>query len=567
MFLSANALPAGETLRADVCVVGTGPAGLSLACELDAAGLTVAALEAGGMKHDRQEQEFYKGDLVDPLVHPWLHHFRERRFGGTSTIWGGRCTPLDPIDFERRAWVPLSGWPISREALNPFYAQAARYLEIGRCDFGFQSISADAGATIPGFSSTDILTHQIERFSRPTDFGKLLRERIVASKGLRVVLNAPAVAVRLSADGIVKEILCRTRGGTADLHVHARHYVLALGGLETTRLMLASNDVMPAGIGNDSGMLGRCYMTHLAGTFGAARFAPAHIPIFDYERDADGVYCRRRLTVSAQAQRRLGIMNTIFRFHLPDITLPAHRDPVLSAMYLVKDLVLYEYSRKQRQQPATLRQLAAHVGNVVRGWPELVAFAPHWILRRNLSARKLPSLVRPGRNGTHSIEFHAEQAPNTESRVILGEECDARGMPRLRVDWRICDRDVASVRAAYTLLRSELARTGVAELAYDQARIDREIVKDGAYGGHHLGTARMSDDPRKGVVDADCRVHGVKNFHIASGAVFPTSSQANPTMTIVALALRLASHIARVEAASAIPRVRAASPISASAED
>jgi len=175
---------------------------------------------------------------------------------------------------------------------------------------------------------------------------------------------------------------------------------------------------------------------------------------------------------------------------------------------------------------------------------DTLAFLWHWLTRRTLARRKFPSVVIPSRNNLFSLDFHSEQAPNPDSRVTLTETRDALGVPRLRIDWRYTDWDIETVRAALGVIRDELARTGCGRLEYDEATVATEALRYGAYGGHHLGTARMAATPETGVVDADLRVFGVANLSIASGAVFPTSSQANPTLTIVALAVRLARRLA-----------------------
>jgi choline dehydrogenase-like flavoprotein len=307
--------------------------------------------------------------------------------------------------------------------------------------------------------------------------------------------------------------------------------------------MLASNDVRPAGVGNDHDQLGRYYMSHLAATFGEVTFnRPAEIA-FDYTTDAAGAYVRRRLALTAKAQRELESLNVIFRTQLPDPADPAHGDPILSAMFLVKDLVLYEYSRKFREGARPPMAHARHVGNILRNPGRLAVFADKWVRKRVLADRKLPSVVLGSKLGKYALEFHAEQAPSPDSRLTLTDARDALGMPRLRADWRMTEQDGDSLLKAYALLARELERTGVGRLDYRPEDLVAKAQAEGAYGGHHLGAARMSEKPADGVVDPNCRVHGVENLFIASGAIFPTSSQANPTLTILAISMRLAEHL------------------------
>ncbi len=536
---------AARSTPADVCIVGGGAAGLTLAHDLCGSGLSVILLEAGAKRETKSSQAIYRGELVDPQSHPWLHHFRVRAIGGSSRIWGGRCVPFDDIDFKARDWVTGSGWPLGLDELTPFYRNAQTAAEAGAFDY-------DPKSALPGLQEefvegldSDLLATRLERFSLPTNFWIRYGERLTRDPAVHVVLEAPATLVGLSPDGAHVDHVAVRRPDGESVRVRARTYVIAAGGLESVRLLLASNDVKSCGVGGDSGALGRYYMSHLAGATGEVTFTDPARVAFDYEVDATGAYVRRRIALTAAAQEQLKCLNVIFRTHLPDATDPSHRDPILSAMYLVKDLILYEYSRKFRQARPTLKEKWEHVSNILRDPLRLVQFSNTWVRKRVLARRKLPSVVLGSRAGAYALEYHAEQAPNPDSRLTLSQEKDALGMPRLRVDWRTCALDLESLQRAYGLLAREFALTGVGVLRYDRNELVARARAEGAYGGHHLGAARMSSDPRQGVVDSQCRVHGVSNLYLASGAVFPTSSQANPTLTILALTLRLADHLRR----------------------
>jgi len=524
----------------DVCIVGGGAAGLTLADALRGSGLTVLVLEAGGLKQTAAAQDPYRGEVADPAVHPWLEHFRVRAIGGASRAWGGRCLPFDPIDFEDRPWVPGPGWPIDLQSLTDDYQAAQVAAEAGAFDYDPATALPGAQAELaPGLDGPDIVT-RLERFSRPTNFWMRFGETLAKDPLVHVLMDAPTLAIRLTADGGgVDHLEVRSPDGTVT-PVRARHYVIAAGGLESVRLLLASDDIRPGGVGGDSGHLGRYYMSHLAATAGRVVFSdPAHVA-FDYALDAAGVYVRRRLTLTAAAQRRTGCMNIAFRTHLPNPADPAHGDAILSAMYLVKDLVLYEYSRKLREQRPTPGLIARHLGNVARNPWALARFSRRWVEKRVLADRKLPSVVLGSPSGEYALEFHAEQAPNPDSRLTLSEARDQLGQRRLRVDWRMTEQDASSLQTAYGVLAAELARTRTGILHYHPDEVAARARAEGAYGGHHIGAARMSASPREGVVDSQCRVHGVGNLHMASAAVFPSSGQANPTLTLLALTHRLA---------------------------
>jgi nucleoside-diphosphate-sugar epimerase/choline dehydrogenase-like flavoprotein len=521
---------------ADICIVGAGPAGLTLADRLAGQGRRILLIEAGGTEQTDAAQAFYAGEVADPAVHWPLDRYRVRALGGTSRIWGGRVIPYDPIDFTQRDWVPHSGWPIGVADLAPYYPAALLAAEGGAFDY------TPSGPIVPGLDG-DSLHTTVERFSRPTDFWTRYGERL-ARGGVRVMSGAAVTAVRLNAGGDHVDHL-EVRCGDVLRRVRAGTYVLAMGGLETTRLLMASNDVLPDGIGNAGGWLGRGYMCHLAATFGEVTLSgPPRSIGFDYQRDAEGIYLRRRIALTEAAQRELGVMNFTARLHIPDANDPAHRNTVLSLIFLAAFAVKYEYSRSMREGDRSWPVMARHVGNILRDPLALYCFATGWGVQRYLSRRRIPSIALYARNGRYPLEFQAEQAPNPDSRLTLSTARDAYGMRRLRADWQVTPLDFATIRKSYQLIGRELERTGTGRLTFDDAGLEAAVMKAGAYGGHHSGTTRMAASPADGVVDADCRVFGTDNLYVASGSVLPTSSQANPTLTTLALALRLADHLA-----------------------
>ncbi len=552
MIDDARELNDGAVLQSGLCIVGAGAAGITLALEYAGTGIDVLLVEAGGMRAEARTQELYAGTVADERLHSPLDSYRQRRFGGSTTIWGGRCMPFDAIDFEARDYVPHSGWPIGLEALAPFYPRANRLCEAG--EFAYRAGAAFPGVTAPmiaGFDERHFTADSLERFSCPTDFGSRYRDSLRAAPNIRVLLHANVTGLRAAADGgSISELQCATLTGRR-CTVRAARYVLAAGGLETVRLLLASRDVILEGIGNRHDAVGRYYMCHIAGTLGRIRFErPLGAILHGYERDADGIYCRRRLALRPEQQRTLRVGNFIARLHHPRITDPAHRNAVLSALYLARPLIPYEYARRLHGTDYVgARGWLRHVGNVLRGPQQVLAFGLHMLRDRRLAHRKFPSIIIRSSANLYSLDFHAEQQPNPSSRVSLGTEFDALGMPRLHVDWRFTKGDIDTVSRAVALLAADIASQGLGSFDYHPEDVEAESTRYGAYGGHHIGTARMGTDPRYSVVDANCRVHGVRNLYLAGAATFTTSSQANPTLTVVALALRLAAHL-RSSAAS-----------------
>ncbi len=549
MIEDANAVPRHTVLRADVCVVGAGPAGIALTLALGERGLQVLLLEAGRQPHDAAAQALYAGDLANDLHSP-PHRYRRRGLGGSSAIWGGRCMPMDPIDFEPRPWVPWSGWPLAYETLQPYYAAANALAEAGRYAYDAREALPGAPPLIRGWHSDIVNTEGLERFSCPTDFGRRYARRLRASRVIQVLRGAVCTGIRLQNDAPtdrpvpVRALDIQTLDGNR-LQARARLVVLAAGGLETARLLLCSNDVHPRGVGNRHDVVGRYYMCHLAGNLGTlALNGTPEVVRHGYEVAPDGVYCRRRLTLSPACQRREHLLNAVARLHFPRIADPDHRSGVLSGLFLARRFIGYEYSRRLHDgRPLSVPMLARHALNVARDAGRTAAFLGHWLTRRTLAHRKFPSVILANTTNRFSLEVQAEQLPHPDSRVTLAEGRDALGLQRLRIDWRYRPEDIASVGRTLDLMAADIARSGVGHLHVDPATLEEDLLRYGAYGGHHLGTARMGLDPRTSVVDPQARVHDVDNLYIAGSAVFPTSGQANPTLTLLALSLRLADHL------------------------
>ncbi len=541
MILDVDALETGGTLHADLCIVGAGAAGIAVALQFEGTATQVLLLEAGGQRSEPASQALAEGELAPGCRHPPPHRYRPRRFGGATTLWGGRCMPLDPIDFTVRDWVALSGWPIGPEDLAPYYPAAN-----GLCEAGDFAYTAPGGMPpiLESFRPGQFSDAGLERFSCPTDFAARYRARLAAAQNIRVLLHANAVEIRTGEDGhAVTGLVVRSLSGRR-LTVLAGNFVLAMGGLEIPRLLLASRRQNPAGIGNAHDRVGRTYMCHLAGTLGALR--PSGRVEHGYAVSPEGVYCRRRFALTEAAQRRLRSGNMVVRLHHPRITDPSHRSGALSALRLAAPFVTPEYAtRLQDGAQGGPAALARHAANIAATPLHTAGFLLHWLRHRTLAARKYPSIVVRPPGGVYSLDVHAEQFPNPQSRVTLAGGYDALGLPRLRVDWRHLPADIETVRAGLHALAADLAASSAARLDWDDDGLEEALLRDGAYGGHHIGTARMSADPRHGVVDAECRVHGVRNLWIAGSAVFSTSGQANPTLTIVALAVRLAARLRR----------------------
>lgn len=544
---------AGEIVRdavvhAEICIAGGGPAGITLAMTLARAGRSVLLLESGDLGPGDEAQDLNAGEVADESLHSPPDKYRPRCLGGATSIWGGRCVPFDPIDFEARPWIDHSGWPIGYDEVEPYYTGANALCEAG--EFEYDARLATQGGMRPllrGFTPEHFDLNGIERFSCPTNFGRRYEAGLRAAGNVRVLLRATVIHLRSSRDGSRIESLHVRNARDTGFTVTADQFVLAMGGIETPRLMLTSNDVQTNGIGNANDLVGRFYMCHIAGTIGSLQVNGGPDQVWHgYDVAPDGTYCRRRIALRPDVQSAMGLGNTVFRLHHPRIADPRHRTGPLSAIFLAQKFISYEYAKRLVSDvPPTPALWMRHGLNAASDPISTIRFLGHWLRDRTLAERKFPSIIIRPRTNLFSLDFHAEQVPNPGSRITLGSAVDRFGNRQVRIDWHYTRQDVETVARSFDLLRDDIARQAIGDLSLAAGERDIEDVvrRDGAYGGHHIGTARMAASAASGVIDRDCKVFGMNNLYVAGSAAFPTSSQANPTLTIVALALRLAHHL------------------------
>lgn len=549
MQIEASEISKGTELDCDVVIIGSGAAGIPCACELIASGRKVILLESGGLSANAATQELAKGEVVDAARHGPLEQYRKRVFGGTTTVWGGRCAPFDEIDFEKRGHIPHSGWPISRKDLEPFYKKSQEYLFTGEFDYEAATSMEDGNRpVVQGLSDEIWLQDRIWRFSLPANLGAENREKLTDASNVRVILNANVL--KLNTDGSGAEI-CSVDVGCLDgnrFRVSAKTVIVAAGGLESARLLMVSNDVHKNGIGNEHDQLGRYYGSHVSGDFGEVQFSPKNSQVlWEYQQTQDGVYAKRQLRIREEVQQKEGLLNIRCILTHPPFADASHGNGVLSAAYLAKRFlkgqIPPEYSKELSE--AGYHSLPMHTRNVALGCFSLAKFGLHWLKDRILARRKYPSISLKSRENCYTIHFDSEQTPNPESRVLLGDTLDAFGQPLLKVDWKYSQQDVDSVVRSAELLRASFEECGVGEFKQTPEETKEMILKGFGVGSHHIGATRMSDSPTSGVVDANCEVHGVKGLYIAAPSVFPTGSFANPVLTTVAIALRIADRVSQ----------------------
>jgi choline dehydrogenase-like flavoprotein len=503
-------------LEAEVCVIGAGAAGISLARRLLKLGRTVVLLESGGLDYEASAADLNAGENEGEDYYE-LEDSRLRFFGGTTAIWGGRCAELDPIDLEARDYVPHSGWPLPWRELQRWYDEARPLFDLPPARPEPDELRR-AGVRLPRFETLETPLWTFDRrFNR---FAWESCADLEADPKCQIVTHATVTAIVAAGRGIDR-VEARSPG-TGRLTVSARAFVLAAGGIENPRLLLAS------GLGNEHDQVGRYFMEHPHARGGRIVKGAAWrlLKAFGRRHRIGGHDLAALISPSEALQRREGILNT-------SLTIVA-RQPRGRRQFIG----MKAYSGLKHSMAPTKRGRALWmVTKKAAGWAQRhIDPARPWLLHK-LGNLDVALLVR------------GEQAPNPSSRITLSGEKDATGMPRVRLDWRLSDIDVRSVAVLVEALGRELERLGLGKvepadwLGSGRWQTDPLVSSHPIGGYHHMGTTRMGTDPRSSVTDADGRVHGLGNLWVAGSSLFPTGGWANPTLTIVALALRSAERI------------------------
>jgi choline dehydrogenase-like flavoprotein len=526
----ARQLAAATVVDADICIVGGGAAGIALAAELSASGQQLCVVESGGYVADQLTQSLYDLESTGyPLRENYMS--RARYLGGSCNLWAGRSMLLAEQDVLSRDWVPHSGWPIAHADVAAYYPRAARVLDLpGIATGDLQRYQHLISPLERELFADGVLVPTISLWARrPKRFGADYRATLRRSRHVRVLLNASITAINLNQAGTAVDSLSAATLNQRQFRVRARHYVLACGGLENARLLLASGGRHAGGIANDHGQVGRYFMDHPRAVFGRVH-VPAAARLYTLRgRPLPDGKLQIGIGLSAATQRREQLLNHY-------VTLESQTSGYAEARY--QALV----------QTAKVLLRRGHAGSrwdfrrmQLRDLPNLAyllspkELMPHWLYRAYVAGRE--ALPRRERPETFIVVYFCEQPPDPASRVTLGSDSDALGVRRLKLHWHIGESVRDSVLRMQQLLQRQLAAAGMGTLEPGTGEI---AFTDAS---HHMGTTRMSRDLKQGVVDGNCRVHGIDNLFIAGSSVFPCAGYANPTITIVALALRLAEHL------------------------
>ncbi|MGB5274632.1 MAG: FAD-dependent oxidoreductase, partial [Flavobacteriaceae bacterium] len=261
MHTDARTLEHNSLIEGDICIIGAGAAGISMALEWIGGPHKVILLEGGGFEFDEKIQALNDGPSTGQKYYP-LQSSRLRYFGGTTGHWAGLCTPFDPIDFSQRDYVPESGWPIGKQDLDPFYAKAHQTLGLGPYQYDLEYWQTSYPDLIPFPLDRNIIWNKMWQYSKAR-FGPLYKETLVQAKNVHLYTYANVVDLKATNNiAVIKEVTIKDHSGKQH-RVRAKYFVLACGTIQNTRLLLASNSQASSGLGNGHDLVGRYFMEHL----------------------------------------------------------------------------------------------------------------------------------------------------------------------------------------------------------------------------------------------------------------------------------------------------------------
>ena len=489
----------GQIFKTDVCIIGGGVAGLTLTRELAKSGLSVITLEGGGLKESKRSQAIYRGDRSGRKYFR-LHRARRRYLGGSSNCWAGLCARLRPSDFEKRSWVPHSGWPITHKDIDPYYDEAGKILKIGPFHPQLDQARAPGahlsgpGLKLDGFESVFF------QMSSPVRLGTLWLDELKNLDRAQVMVNANVSHLQLAQHGqAMDSVDCKVFDGPS-FKVKAKYFVLACGGIENPRMLLNARDVAQQGIGNQHDLVGRYFMEHphidRESLWLPAGVAPRlRYRSFKRKKTKDRIWPFLRPTAECLAQEELLDFSLVL-FKRSKIAKEEKKHPLLTAVQRSS-----EYLHSSSRKPKSI--LAYTFGNPM------------------------------------------EQAPNPDSRLMLNEDGDRDelGLIKSTLNWQLSSLEKRTLRRGHELLAEAVVLANHGRMRVTPTLNLDTFPKQTKGGYHHMGTTRMASNEREGVVDRDGKVFGVDNLYVAGSSIFTTSGAANPTLNIVALALRLAEHL------------------------
>lgn len=507
MLIDARQLDNNTQIEGDICIIGAGAAGISIALELENTFKKIILLEGGGMEYDDRIQELYNGKITGHPYYP-MKASRLHYFGGSTGHWGGMCSTFDDIDFEKRDWVENSGWPIKREDIAKYYPKATSILDLGPCEWNLDYWLKQDPDFKPLPLDEKVIWSKMWQFSPPTRFGKKYKDAIVNSKTIQLHIYANVVDFDATENiSTINQVTVKNYAGKQHT-VKAKNFILACSAMQNARVLLACNKQAPKGLGNDNDIVGRYFMEHAEIKTGELWLN--HTDKLKLYLMEQFTKVRAELAISPLKQRELQVLNgsiSLMPLEMSDKTIPS---------------VKLWSNDDPRKSLDTFKKYST-------------------LDKRNFIQRFFSKSIYQ----SYGLFTRVEQLPHPESRVVLSNEKDELGIPRADLFWALSPIDKKTVYTINKLLGQQIGAAGIGRVKLKEFLLDGDVqLPDYTSGGwHHLGTTRMSDDPKHGVVDANCKIHGIDNLYVAGSSCYTTGGAVNPTLTVVAISLRLANHI------------------------
>lgn len=515
-YFDSREIPTDHVVECDLCIIGGGAAGITLAKEFADTNVKVCLLESGGFSFEDSTNELNDVEIVG-------HNYsgngsRLRYFGGSTNHWGGHCAPIRPIVFKKREWIPYSGWPFGIEELHPYYERAHEIIGLGPYNYDPVDIAERLGYKLFPFDFKKVET-QLSRY-HPQRFGEQFRQPLEEARNVSVFLYATVTSINLDTNKRrVTDVTVNTLAKN-NFTVKSKNTVLATGGIENARILLLCNKDMPNGLGNEHDVVGRFFLEHIA-------FNRGFILPIDQDKDKVSLYGTENLLDAAYAARCHLIIS---EEQVRELEIPEYR----VELQISHTRNYFESVRSSNRLKRAMK--SKEFGDIS--------------VKDILSIIKDPlkplanKFDKDGAPLVYGFLNNVEQVPNPESRVILNDQKDALGQNRVSLNWQLSNIDREGIVRAQQLIAQEVGRTGIGRMNVYVPDDDEERILETANGGaHHMGTTRMHTDPKQGVVDSNSRIHGLENIYIAGSSIFPTAGYPNPTLTITALTIRLADHL------------------------
>ena len=548
MIFDARSLTEGTTIETDICIVGAGTSGLVLAKEFLGAKFKVCLLESGGLLPDKETQGLYRGvNIGRPYFS--LDTARARYFGGSTNRWhipvDGSCVaarmhPFSKLDFEKRDWVPYSGWPVSKSDMESYYERAQHLCHIAPSSYSPDYWAKQENAGLLPLPSSIVET-QIYKFGSRYPFIKGIRSDIEKADNITTYLYSNAIDIETNeyASHVSRIRVACLQGNK--FYVKAKYFILAAGAIEIPRLLLLSNQTQKKGLGNQNDLVGRFFMEHPH--LWSGLFIPfnqdnlAIMDLYSHVRVVQEVPIVAKLSLSDKIQREEKLLNYSAQF-MPQIILRSSLNQYTYPEIKTKGVSSFKKLRSsicQKKLPGDFFHHALNMLIDITG----IAKASY----RN-AAIKAMNILDKKRLTVFQIANMSEQAPNPDSRITLSSNLDALGQNQVELNWQWNSNDLDSIIRSQKILDTELQRANLGRLII-------QVTKNASYdtikgGWHHMGTTRMHSNPKQGVVDKDCCVHGISNLFISGPSVFTTGGVANPSLSLVAFSIRLADHIKKI---------------------